>query len=532
MLALLTSLLLASQAFATADHTAARALDHFMEAEQAYDFGDCFNAINLFNRAASRIRLSEEQKVTALFKTGYCYYNLGNDKAAQLAFYHYLRKVPDNDEARLRFSQSLYRDQKFVDSRKQAELIKDPAFLEEAWLQSVLASVSLGENKRVIDFISTHEVSKELQPAFLYWLGVAQYNHNSLQDSRRSFQKSIEVSPADHWVRTNSPPWIEQINAELKTVRGSLTLGYIIDSNVAQQSLLTVDSAEKPLTITPNKNSYINDAAYWVSARLTTQLYRDRAFTLTNTLSASSPFYQKNRAYNNQNLSAAMDGQIRLSKRMYVGANAQFLDSRYNYKYSQNYLIFDPYMNWLPNDQLYIHADLAYTYYVSTSVGRVLNPRVFARLVLADWVALLGGAGYSRSRGQTAYYTSYYGVPYVTSGSQFSRYSNKSLTLGATFTLPPSWSFTFTATHTWTDYESENEGQTTSAISYPNRGDKTWSLSGELSTALYKDLLYLGASSTYTANRSNGYQGSIYGNVRSDYNFNRLYTLISTTLVF
>ncbi len=506
-------------------------LSVFEEADQAYEFGDCFAAINGFRRAVSRTSLTDEQKQKALFRSSYCYLEVGNAPAAEEGFGRYLKRFPADAEARMKYAQALYQNRKFAEARENAALIKEPSLLEEAWLLNALSSIEMGEESRAIDFLKSVESSAEMKPVFAYWLGVAYYKYGSLGKSRDAFQNAQKLAPATHWVRDSAQTWIDQLNGELKFLRGNFTLGYLWDSNIGQQSLVTVDANEDALSPAPSEKTYIKDVAYWVSTSLTALLFHGRKLQLYTTLDASSPFYQQSPAYNSQSLGASVAVQTKLASTLMAGATARYLDSRYNYHYVQDYLIFSPNITWFPTGRFYLRGDLSYTFYIRTNIGRIFSPRLNANYALADWISITGGASFVRARGQTAYYTSYYGIPYLAFGSQFSRYTSRGLNAGFTLSLPSEWTFIASAGRTWTEYEFENLAQTGGVRTYPNRGDKTWSFSGDLSHPLAKNLS-LGGSLTYTINRSNGFQGTPSSNVRSDYNYDRLYTLISTTFSF
>lgn len=507
-------------------------LSAFEEADQAYEFGDCFAAINGFRRAVSRTALTEEQKKKALFRSSYCYLDLGNAPAAAEGFGRYLQKFSDDSEARLKYAQALYQLRKFREARENADLVNEPSLLEEAWLLSVLSSLDMDDNSHAISFIEKLDASAEMKPVFAYWLGVAYYKYGSMSKSRDAFLRAQKLAPANHWVRESSKPWLDQLRNELKFLRGTFTLGYLWDSNVGQQSLVTVDAEENALSPAPSEKTYIKDVAYWVSTSVTALLYHSRKLQLYTSLDASSPFYQQSKAYNNQNLGASVLAQTRISTALMAGATARFLDTRYNYHYVQDYFVFSPNVTWFPTGRFFLRGDITYTHYLRTNIGRIYSPRVNANYSFADWLLVTGGASFTRARGQTAYYTSYYGIPYLAVGTQFSRYTSRGLNAGFTFYVPGDWTFATAVSRTWTDYEFENLAQTSGARSYPDRGDKTWTFSGDVSHPLVKDLLAISASVTYTMNRSNGFQGTPSSNVRSDYNYNRLYTLISSTLSF
>jgi tetratricopeptide (TPR) repeat protein len=512
--------------------TPVKAQSFFEQGEEAYDFGDCFAAINHYRRAVNRTKLSEEQKVRALFRTSYCYYTIGNDPAAEAGFARYLRITPADDEARMKYAQVLQRQKKLDAAIENAMLIKEPTLLEEAWLLRILCEVEADRPERAIDFISSVETSEEMKPVFAYWLGVANYKYGSLHNAREAFEKAQKIAPKDHWAKTASQGWIDQINSELKFFRGSLALNYIFDTNLTQQSLVYVDPNEVPITPTPNDKTYSRDNAYSVATSFTGQLIHRRLLQLSATLDASGTFYNNSRAYNSQMLGAGATAQIRVSSRISAGSSVKYLNARYNMRYGQDFLIVSPFASWMATDKLYLRGDLGYTFYVLTGHGRIFSPRVYARQILADWLAIFLSLSYTRARGQTAIFTTYAGYPYPIAGSQFSRYTSRAISFGTSFNLPFEWALNTSVTRTWTDYEGEFLSAFPTQALYPERGDKIWAFSGDLSRSLIKNVLTLTASTTYTTARSHGYQGPAYLGVRSDYNFDRFYTQVGTTLTF
>ncbi len=86
---------------------AQEAEDKFTKADALYGQGDCKSAIVEYqNVLKQKNNLEDKKKI--LFRSSYCQYILGEFAKSEKGFETYLKKIPDHQEARVRYAQSLF----------------------------------------------------------------------------------------------------------------------------------------------------------------------------------------------------------------------------------------------------------------------------------------------------------------------------------------------------------------------------------------------------------------------------------------
>jgi tetratricopeptide (TPR) repeat protein len=502
----------------------------FQAADSAYEKGDCFAAINLYREAVSAFHLSKEERLHALQNTAFCHLEIDDAANAVVGLRSFLSAVPDDQESRIRLVRALYQLHRYRDAREEAARVTDPAYLEEAWLTSAVSSIELEEPLAAVDLLDHVEASPEMRPALDYWKGVARFHNRDYPEARDAFQQAIGEAPKDHWVHSAAKTWMNQIDAAIQRLHGDFALGWIFDNNVAQRTLVTLGPGGVPATPTPNDATYIKDRAFWVSMDLTYLFLYHRYLQIGLETEASGPFYQNHPAYDDQNLSASAYANFSIAPQTSVGATIKYWDNRYKFNYYQNFFVVDPYVNWTPGEKWTFHADLGYTFYLDTSVGRLFSPVVSARYQWKEGLAPFFSAFYTRARGQKAIYLP--GSPeIVASGTAFSRYISRGLTAGAEVELLDELTVTTELTRSWTNYDHE--------YLPPNpppprldRGDDAWIYYLQLYHPFGKSGIYSSGAVTYTENHSHGFQDVPGNNPRNDYNYERWYILLTLGVKF
>lgn len=500
-------------------------------ADQAYQRGDCVRSINDYREIYlhSRVR---DHKFLAVYRMSYCYLNLGQPNSAVLGFGTLLKVDPQNQDVRLKYAQALLAIGKYELAIDHANHIQEQTFFIDKSMVVLQALVQSGQPLKAIEFTEQIQVPRDWRPVFEYWKGVAWFNHGDLIEARLAFIGARDISPTDLWVRSAAQEWIDIIAREMRVVRGSASFGYFIDSNIGQQTTVRLNTSYDPISIAPNSSTYTDDTAFWGSFSLSFLMYNARLLQIISGIDASSPFYQNNREYNNQNYSLYLGFLLKPSTKVTMGATARATDSRYNHVYYQDTVSFTPEINIYPYSGMALHGEIGFSQQITTKFARSVSPSGSGSVRLSDWITLLAGFSFTRARGETASYNTNTGVPVLVSGSSFSRYTSRGGYLGLSFALPLELNLTTQYSRFWTNYEYENLTYGTGRSLGTSRKDKMITYYGELSRAVFSPNFVLAGSITYTENRSDGAQGYPVNYYISNYNYDRLVTKFSATFYF
>lgn len=501
------------------------------DAETAYQQGNCAAVIKSYRKAYYQYAVTAFEKNLILFRTSYCYLQLGQLPEASKGFEKFLQTFPDHDEARLRLAQAYFQQRDFARARSQLSEVAIGSFSLEAILLAAQADIELNDAERAVARLQATTVPVEWQPIFFYWQGVASYTVGNRDRALSYFRSARNLAPDTLWVKKEADAWLVQIAKDNRWFHGSLGLGYFSDGNVGQQSILTVDSAGVPNQPAPHEDSYYKDEGYNINAELSARLYYSPKWSLIFSGDFASPFYKSYKAYNNQNTSGTIYGGMQVSRKVSAGLSAKYLNSRYDYAYSQDYIIATPQASWLVSPNVALSFDVPVTFYVKTRFSKSFAPSVTARFAVEPG-SLFVGTSYSKTSGTPATYSDSAGAAYILSGNMFSNYRTLGLFAGLTINLPERFFSTLQLSSYGTSYDKELVLGNSRESHYAQREDKLFSYGLDISRVMIPDRWSLSLSYNYSTNKSSGFQGLASGGYISDYNYTRPYLLVSSTLGF
>lgn len=499
-------------------------------ADSFYMKGDCPNAVRIYRGVYYTGHESNYDEDLIRFRTAYCYLNSNQLEAAIEGFQAFLKRHPDSDEARLRLAQAQFQSKNFRAAEASALMVTDSQYRPEAALVAAQAALELGDTEGAVTTLTQIRVNDNWRPIFAYWLGVAKYRLNNLSAAGSYFQLAASLAAPDNWVRGEAINWLEQIRSDTP-FHGAAVLGFIYDSNLAQQSVLTADSSGVPTQKAPQISSYYGDTAYYLGLEFSYRFLREQRWTLTGFTSANASMYEEYDAYRSQNISAGVNATYEITPRIVAGAALKYLDSRYNYKFYQDYLTFDPSVWFGLLDNFSLNFNFPVTYYLNSSSRHTFGPALSARYI-SSWGSVFGGFSYTKAKGPKATYYSVSSLAYVDTGTMFTTYSTVGAFLGTTVNLPWDLFATAQASSYNTTYDKEDLPVSSLQYAYSNRDDNLVTFGLELSKVVIPNTWSFSLSYNYSVNKSYGLQGLASSNYVTDYTYNRHYAMFSSTVNF
>lgn len=304
------------------------------KADAFYQAGNCIGAVNAYRDIYYQQHPSPADRDLVIFRTSYCYLQLGQTEAAAKGFQDIVDRYPQNDEARLRLAQALFQLRRAATARDHALLVEAEPLRAEATLLAAQADLELGDYQLAFNRLNRAQVNADWKPIFLYWLGIAKFRIGNSKQAEAYFRMANNLSPPGLWVKKESVNWIDQIHGGERTLHGSLTFGYFIDSNVAQQSVLTTNNSGVPIESAPKPSSYYKDTGFLLAADASWRILQNEKWSLFSLANFSTPLYRLYTSYDNENLSGGLTGSYRFSPATSADLSAKYLNSRYHFKYS------------------------------------------------------------------------------------------------------------------------------------------------------------------------------------------------------
>ncbi len=512
--------------------SAAELSNELTQANEFYQKGDCASAINAYQKIANDAASAEADKDLANFRSSYCYLDSKQIDAAIAGFQRVVGKYPQNDEARFRLAQALSQADRYKEARDEALKIKDSGLLPEAVLLAAQQDLELGEPVSAINLLSSVKVTGDATAIYAYWLGVAEYRDGDVPKAEYYFKYAISKSAPDLWVISESKGWLETIRKEKAWAHGSATFGYFYDGNVAEQSLLSVDSNNFPIQSAPLSSSYYTDNGYEVAANLTFRLVNEKRWNLYTSLSYSTPFYSVYSNYNNEVYTASVASSYKISTFWSTDLTAKYIDSRYAAVYYQDYLSLTAGVNSQLTKKLSARFEVPFTMYMNTTFSKLYGGNLSAHYLVPFGTIYAGESVYKVSGGPVATFTASGNTASLNSGTMFVNYNSNSTYLGTTVPLIRDFHITGQVSLTNVSYNKELVPSGTVQASIADRSDKTWAYSAELAGPLKANFWFASLSYTYTKDTSAGLQGLPSSGQISSYSYTRPYWLLTTTVTF
>jgi tetratricopeptide (TPR) repeat protein len=497
-------------------------------ADSAYQKGDCGLAISLYQKVSEHPNASADEKAMSDFRIAYCHYSLGESEQAEKRFKKYLKVYPKDEEARLRYAESLFRQGKW------AQVVQSTSNSKTSWSKGeveLLKGRSLLEMKNpdsAISHFTQAQSNPNLAPQIYYWWAVAEYQRGNKMAARDRFERAITTQGAAEWIQNYSKDWIRQIDQDLKSFRGALVFGINYDGNLSYSSTQSVSAITgQPATLTAAPATYIKDESVSAALRLHGVITEAHPWTLSWYSDLSVPFYLNHSSYNNQTFDAGVNIQFNKSAKLKYSFDLHGLDSRYNYQVYQESVAINPGLTWLPDSSLAIYLNVPYTMSIAGRDAKTLSPYLSARYQLLSNVSLNLGASYSNTSATAAVYTAT-SPAYVSTGVQFGNYQTYGGSLGLGIQLPKGFYLTVGSNYYRTTYAREAAQSTSLAA----RADSSFGYSADLYFDVSTDKLSFDLGYSKTSNQSTGFQGIAYSTTMSTYNYDRPFVYFNTILGF
>ena len=508
----------------------ASAKAHAITAEEAYQAGNCAQAIALYEDILKSSASTAEQKNTAEFRTAYCHYTLGESELAERHFQKYLKVFPKDEEARLRYAESLFQQGKWT------RVIQNSAQTRGSWSKNEIelltgrSYLEMKEPEIAISHFSQVQAQGQLQSQTQYWWAVAEYQRGNKIVAKSHFEKATQNQQAPEWIRSYANDWMRQIKRDLRLTQGSITLGYFYDGNLSYTSTQNVNSLTgQPQVYSPNPSSYITDHGILIGGKFYGTLKESFPWSLTYSLDTSLPYYSNNPSYNNETVGAGLALNYTKSSKLKYGFDVHYLDSRYKYQYYQDFLTLTPSLTWSPSPKWNIYVSAPYTLYLLTRNLSLVSPSVSVKFQAYGPLTLSAGVNFTQASGTAATYANA-NPSYVSTGTMFSNYSNLGSYLGLGLQLPKGFYWSAQAGIYKTNYKAESVPLTVGQTASAPRSDQLISYSTDLYYELINDKLSFDLSYSHYNNSSSGFQGIAYSTTMSTYNYQRPYFLFTTTL--
>lgn len=496
----------------------------YEKGDQAYEKGNCEEALERYSQVLSDPELPKDDQDFVRFRMAYCQLEVNQLTMAQQGFIAVIRSDPKNDEARLKLGEVLIARGNPGFAKKSLASVKDPNFKFDARI--LMAQIELQDLKpdEAVAILEKTYPTTDQRSVYYYWLGVAQFNYRDWAHARESFEKSIKLAAKDEWTKPYAEDWLKNIDQETRALSGSFTLGYIFDGNVGQSSTQPVSGGSPVSVPLPDEATYIKDHAIWTSAEIDWLLSHTGRWRFGFSFDFSSAFYRHNVSYDNQNLSAEFSALYVRNPKSTYSLNFKYLDSRYDWKYYQDYVSVSPKFQYVLGPKINLQTEVGYTSAIRTGTSKLLTGSGTIKYVLLPNLSLLGGANIALGSAKKATFSS---STSIDTGSLGGNYKTYGAFGGASVGLPFEIWATLLGSYFFTKYEEEDRAY----ISDPARIDhlKTYSLDVSKSIT---EFWSLNLTYTQTFNRSAGLQSLPSSTTMSNYNYDRKYVLLAQTLRF
>lgn len=484
------------------------------KANRLYDQGNCEDATRLFRSFRDQRPIKPEDRDLASFRIAYCAYTAGDFETARDEFANLLARRPDEDEARLRYAETLFALERFEDSVANALKVEDESFYPAArilaargYLEIQRADLALNALKEALD------KDKTLDPVVEFWRGLAHFQMFNEGSAEQSFRHAIRASPTELWTKSASQNWLETLSDSRRPVHARLGVAYGADSNLAQVTYRE-SAAGGPLS-----KYYVYDTYQAYDASISAKPIRAGKVAMVPSVSAFVQNYSQsaNSSYNPQSYTADLTATYAPNYRMTYRGSLTYTDSKYNWQTYQDYLTANLSTIYGLSKHSTAHFSLGVTEIVNRTSAWIYNPSIGAEGDTSEfyWLASLG---YSIASGETANFVVNSSVATLASGIVASNYTSLVGSAGIGRVLPWSLDFLLKGTATQTKYAQENIPTGTAYSSSP-RSDMILQVQATLSKTIIERRMTFTASYSYSNTTSSGFQGMEYSNgVSPDYN--------------
>lgn len=514
------------------------------KANEQYLAGNCARAVELYTAAQSEPNLGTADVSQILFKRSYCQLNLGNNAEAESGFIAYLSKDPTHAEATVRLAEAQLNLGAYNRAKLTANKVPPGDFKPEAVVIAARAAMDSGETTESIKILNSYQEPGSWKSAFLYWKGVAHYKNDERSLALKAFQNAKLSSTPDSWVISESQAWIERIGSDDKLFGGSLTLGYLSDSNVAQSATTNVaggganpgepGGGKKGELISVGDSSTIKDSGYYLSGELKLTPYNRNTKNISASLSYSSPYYSKssNSSYNYRVYTFEVGGNFKTSGGDWWGIKAQSLKTYYDTTESEGYTVLSPYYYLNITNSWNFRFDYSYSKYTKTTGSSTHSASASTYYGFTNNLGVRSSLSYTKGVGEKAVYIGTTNPPTITSGSAFSNYATMGLSIGFWSRILSKLEGGLTGSYYKTTYAHESAPTPTGVNEPSDRVDSLTQYSAYLSYPLIENRWTLDFSGTISKNSSTGYQGlPTYGSLTT-YTYERSYSMLSTSFYF
>jgi outer membrane protein assembly factor BamD (BamD/ComL family) len=500
-------------------------LSKLENADSLYQNGDCEKAIPLYN-ALSSSELKPAEKDRVVFRTAYCHFSLGNYSDSENGFKKYLSTHPNEEEAMLKYSQSLLYQDKYSDAENAAKKINSTNFKTDAAIVIARAEIETDNASKALTTLKPYLNNAEA----LYWTGVANYNSDRDKEAEQNFKMAAQKADKESWVINDSNGWVTRINQEKRKFHLRLTAGILKDTNIDQSgSSGTVEqgpSGPGSSKAAYGNTNYTADSGQYASVDIIHNSYTSRKLSLTTTVNATSPFYKSNPLYNQETLSLDFSLKAIQSSTLNYGASFKYLDTFYHRVYSQDYVYITPFVSWSFASNYWFKFSIPVTSYLNNKQIKLFSGNADLYYDPTNWVSLSVGASYTKSSAPDPVLFDQGPSlgPKLISGTLSSHYNSKGGYVGATFYIGDTVSFGATGSYYVTNYTLE---QFFASQGKKAREDKLKSYQLSLTKSFIQNVLSATLSHSYTDNKSDGFPGLISGQTVTNNTYTRGYSLLS-----
>ena len=509
----MTSLISSFLATSTAQ-SAAREHAQIVAANDAYDHGDCAGAIQRYRLLIKSKRLSNNEREDAVYRLSNCYAQTSEPEKAAAGFRYLLRKYPAQDDARLHLAEALLAQKKIDEAIAEAQKIKDPAQISEAKLLIARAQIEANDEEKALKTLQ--ELQKQnpgWTPYVEYWRGVAYFQIFDESAAQQAFQRSARNSNQELWTRSASENWLSHLRDDRQWVHARMTLGFGVDTNVAQLRYRTSATGEV------DSGTDLQDGFKELDLTISTKPFHLGKMSLTPSFTHTGQYYNTYSAYNPQSLGFQVAASQPQSQWWTFHGSLAWSDSRYNWIYSQDYLTLNLSEAYGITRKTTTHLGLAITRQVQSHPAWSIGPSMGYESEFEKFY-WLAGISYTLTSGESAVIANSSSGWTTTSGTLASSYKALNLRVGAGRTVEGFDLFAQTA-FTLTSYAKEIV-PAGAAFSDEARVDKNYWLQLSASHSIVEKSLTASLSYSYTLNFSDGFQGTLYTTGSSpDYTYRR-----------
>ena len=502
-----------------------------------YGNNECEKAIDTYGTILSHASTSSTDYSLALFRQSYCEYSLDQTDKAEEGFRQLVSKHEGDmafDEARLRLSESLLKNEKYQEAFDESKKIKDKDYLVDTIFVRVEALLELENGVDAFSELKKLEtVPPESKALYNYWAGKVSYELGKRRTARGYFVKARDFSEEDSWIKDAAKSWVEDIDRELHFAHGQVVLGYLTDGNVGQSGTQVVSTYGVPEPVDASKStSFITDQGYWVSLDMGLSFIDEHPWNLDMNLDFSSPYYHVNKYYDNQNISAELALSKRNTEHFVAGISAKYLDTRYYNLYYQDYLVFNLNFSWLVEPGISYKLEFPITQAIRSRHTTQVGSELTGKFRLANWATMNANVSVSKAFATSAVYANE-DPSFVSDGTSFSNFITLGSYFSLSFYLPARLSLNALVSEYYTAFATEAVPLiATNNIALGDRQDSLLTYSLELTWDMIPHLSTLGVRYSHATNTSTGFQGLPSGYYMSNYNFGRDYLLVSDSLSF